>query len=103
LTRGDKAAQKAIDFINCLQHTKGKWAGVNFNLRPWQIEEIIKPIFGRLHPDGRRLIRTAYIELPRKNGKSELAAAISLFLLFADGEVGAEIYVAAGDRDQCLT
>jgi len=100
LTRGDKAAQKAIDFINCLQHTKGKWAGVNFNLRPWQIEEIIKPIFGRLHPDGRRLIRTAYIELPRKNGKSELAAAISLFLLFADGEVGAEIYVAAGDRDQ---
>jgi phage terminase large subunit-like protein len=50
--------------------------------------------------EGKRIIRQAYVEIPRKNGKSELAAAISLFLLFADGEVGAEIYVAAGDRDQ---
>jgi len=100
LTRGDKAAQKAIDFINCLKHTKGKWAGVNFSLREWQVEKIIRPIFGTLHPDGRRVVRTCYVEIPRKNGKSELAAAISLFLLFADNEIGAEIYVAAGDRDQ---
>ena len=76
MTRGDKAAQKAIDFINCLKHTKGKWAGVNFSLREWQVEKIIRPIFGTLHPDGRRVVRTCYVEIPRKNGKSELAAAI---------------------------
>jgi phage terminase large subunit-like protein len=83
-----------------LKHTKGKWANVPFNLRPWQIDDIVKPIFGTLDAEGKRIIRQAYVEIPRKNGKSELAAAISLFLLFADGEVGAEIYVAAGDRDQ---
>ena len=100
MTKGDKKAKLAIDFINCLKHTKGKWAGVNFNLRDWQIEDIVKPIFGRLKPDGTREIRSVYVEIPRKNGKSELAAAIALFLLFADGEMGAEIYIAAGDRDQ---
>ena len=100
MTRGDKKAQKAVDFINQLKHTKGKWAGVPFNLRDWQTEDIIKPIFGTLKPDGTRQIRTAYVEIPRKNGKSEIAAAIALFLLFADNEIGAEIYVAAGDRDQ---
>jgi phage terminase large subunit-like protein len=100
LTKGDKKAQLAINFINQLKHTKGKWANVPFNLRPWQIEDIIKPIFGRLKADGNRIVRTVYVEIPRKNGKSELAAAVGLFLLFADNEIGAEIYVAAGDRDQ---
>ena len=88
MTRGDKKAQLVINFINQLKHTKGKWAGVRFNLRDWQIRDIVKPIFGKLHPDGRRIVRTAYVEIPRKNGKSELAAAIGLFLLFADGEIG---------------
>ena len=100
MTNGDIKAEAVVKWINQLKHTKGKWAGVNFNLRDWQIEDIIKPIFGRLHPDGRRVTRTAYVEIPRKNGKSELAAAIGLYLLFADNEIGAEIYVAAGDRDQ---
>jgi phage terminase large subunit-like protein len=100
LTRGDKKAQKVIDFINQLKHTKGKWAGVKFNLRDWQIKDIIKPIFGNLHSDGRRVVRTCYVEIPRKNGKSEIAAAIGLYLLFADGEIGGEIYIAAGDREQ---
>lgn len=100
MTKGDIAAQKAIDFINELKHTKGKWAGTKFNLRDWQINDIIKPIFGTLNHDEKRKIRTVYVALPRKNGKSEIAAGIGLYLLFADGEMGAEIYVAAGDRDQ---
>ena len=95
MTRGDKKAQKAVDFINQLRHTKGKWAGKPFNLRDWQVKDIIWPIFGTLKPDGTRQIRTAYVEIPRKQGKSEIAAAIALFLLFADNEIGAEIYVAA--------
>jgi len=95
-----EAADKAVSFITALKHTKGRWAGVPFNLRPWQEEGIIRPLFGTLNEDGTRRHRTAYIEIPRKNGKSELAAAIALKLLFKDGEMGAQIYGAASDRDQ---
>ncbi|MCG8670197.1 MAG: terminase large subunit [Pseudomonadales bacterium] len=91
--------QHAVDFINRLTHTKGKFAGKRFNLRPWQ-EDIIRRIFGTLKPDGTRQYREVYVEIPRKNGKSELAAAIALYLLLGDGEVGAEVYSAASDKDQ---
>ncbi len=94
-----EAAQRAVSFIEHLKHTKGKWAGVSFTLTPWQ-RPIIEYIFGTLNKDGTRQYRTAYIEIPRKNGKSELAAAVALKLLFADDEPGAEIYGAASDRDQ---
>jgi phage terminase large subunit-like protein len=96
------AADKAVFFFSQLKHTKGKWAGVPFDLRPWQEWDIIRPLFGTLNEDGTRQFRTAYIEVPRKNGKSELAAGVALLLLFADGEEGAEIYGAALDRDQAL-
>jgi phage terminase large subunit-like protein len=94
-------AQEAVDFFRLnLVHTKGRWAGVRFNLMPWQENDIIRPLFGTLNKDGNRTYRTAYIEIPRKNGKSELAAGIALKLLMADGEQGGEIYGAACDRDQ---
>ena len=93
-------AKHAIDFIEQLPHTKGEWAGKPFILEPWQRDEIIAPLFGTLRDDGTRQYRTAYIEIPRKNGKSELAAGVANYLLFADGEPGAEIYGAARDRDQ---
>ena len=76
------AADKAVSFIESLSHTKGKWAGVKFTLAKWQREDIIRPLFGTLNADGKRRYRTAYIEIPRKNGKSEVAAAISLKLPF---------------------
>ena len=95
-----EAAAKAIRFIEALSHTKGKWAGVKFDLMDWQREGIVAPLFGTLNAAGKRSYRTAYIELPRKNGKTELAAAIALKLLVADGEQGAEVYSAAADRDQ---
>lgn len=93
-------ADKAVNFIKLLKHTKGRWAGVPFNLQPWQEEGIIRPLFGTINPDGLRQYRTAYIQMGRKNGKSELAATIALYLLFADGELGAEIYSAAADKEQ---
>lgn len=65
----------------------------------WQ-ERIIRDVFGTLRPDGTRQYRVVYAELPKKCGKSETAAAISNYLLFADGEIGAEVYYAAVDRDQ---
>ncbi len=95
-----EAAARAVGFIETLQHVRGRWAGAPFKLEPWQKRDIIEPLFGTLDEDGNRLYRTAYIELPRKNGKSELAAAVALKLLFADQEMGAEVYGAAIDRDQ---
>lgn len=95
-----EAADRAVSFIRGLTHTKGVWARRPFDLRAWQEHEIIRPLFGTLRADGKRQYRTAYVEVPRKNGKSELAAAVALYLLFRDGEHGAEIYGAASDRDQ---
>jgi phage terminase large subunit-like protein len=97
----DQAADKAVFFFEkLLHHVKGEWAGQKFILEPWQEDEIIRPLFGWMRLDGTRKYRTAYIEIPRKNGKSSLAAGIALYLLFMDEEFGAEIYSAAADRDQ---
>ena len=94
-----KYADKAVGFIESLTHVKGEYAGKPLILEPWQ-KKIVRGIFGQVDKQGNRVIRTAYVELARKNGKSLLSAAIALKLLFADGEMGAEIYSAAGDRDQ---
>lgn len=94
-----KRAQEAIDFIGNLKHTKGKWHGVPFDLLPWQ-ERIIQDVFGTIKKDGFRRYNTAYIEIPKKNGKSELAAAVALYMLCGEGEWAAEVYGCACDRSQ---
>ena len=96
----DKAkADRAVKFIENLCHTKGKWAGKRFWLLPWQ-EQLIRDIFGIVKPDGYRQFRTAFVEICQKVGKSELAAAVALYLLYADNEPSAEVYGAAADRQQ---
>src|SRR3989337_1233281 len=92
-------AEQAVRFVRSLKHTKGRWCGVPFNLQPFQ-EKRIREIFGRLNADGTRQYRIVYLEEPRKNGKSEEAAAVGLKLLAADGEMGAEVYGAAYSREQ---
>ena len=92
-------ADYAVMFIEQLCHTKGTWAGKPFELLDWQ-EQIIRDLFGTIKPNGYRQFNTAYIEIPKKNGKSELAAAIALLLCFGDGEQRAEIYGCAADRQQ---
>ena len=94
-----KAADYAVNFIQCLDHTKGTWAGKPFELIDWQ-ERIIRDLFGVLKPDGYRQFNTAYIEIPKKQGKSELAAAVALLLTCGDGEERAEVYGCAADRQQ---
>ena len=94
-----KAADYAVNFIECLSHTKGTWAGKQFELIDWQ-ERIIRDLFGVIKPNGYRQFNTAYIEIPKKNGKSELAAAIALLLTCGDGEERAEVYGCAADRQQ---
>lgn len=97
----ENAARHAINFIEKLcTHVKGQMAGKPLLLDNWEKEQIISPLFGWKRNDGTRRYRMAWIELPRKNGKSTLSSAIALYLLFGDGEAGAEIYNAASSRDQ---
>lgn len=95
----EDTADFAVMFIESLCHTKGTWAGKPFKLLSWQ-EQIIRDIFGTLKPNGYRQFNTAYIEVPKKNGKSELAAAVALLLCCGDEEQRAEIYGCAADRGQ---
>jgi phage terminase large subunit-like protein len=95
------AADRAVNFIEKFcSHVKGELGGRPFILEAWQKDDIIRPLFGWKRPDGRRKYRTCYVEIPRKNGKSNLSAAIALYMLFSDGEPGAEVISAAGDRQQ---
>ncbi len=92
-------ADRAVAFINMLKHTKGVWHGKPFLLLPWQ-EKIVRDLFGTVKENGYRQYNYAYIEIPKKQGKSELAAAIALYLMAGDGEWGAEVYGCAADRQQ---
>lgn len=95
----EEAAEKAVKFIGKLRHTKGKWAGQQVKLEAWQLA-YIRTLFGWKRPDGSRRFRVSFLFIPRKNGKSFLAAAIALYVLYCDGEAEAECYCAAGNRDQ---
>ena len=94
-----RMADYAVQFIECLCHTKGTWAGKQFKLLEWQ-EQIIRDLFGVLKPNGYRQFNTAYVEIPKKMGKSELAAAVALLLCCGDNEERAEVYGCAADRQQ---
>lgn len=100
MTWNRQAAQRAVSFFErMLVHCDGEWAGQPFTLLAWE-RNLISTLFGDLNDDGTRRYRTAYVEIPRKNGKSELAAGIALYLLTSDNEPGAQVYGAAGDADQ---
>ena len=95
------AAKKAVGFIETfITHTKGEMSGKPFLLEDWQ-KKIVSDLFGwKNKKTDLRKYRTAYIQIGRKNGKSTLASALALYMLFADDERGSEIYSAAGDRQQ---
>jgi len=93
------AARHALALCQVVRHSKGEWAGQVFTPEPWE-EFIIASLFGWKRADGTRRFRRAYIEVPRKNGKSFLCAFLGNYLLVADGEPGAEVYSAATKRDQ---
>ena len=95
-----ESVDRVVRFFSLLHHTKGEFAGHPFVLSEWQIKLIIEPVFGWKRPDGTRLFRTVYTEIPKKNGKSALLSGILLYLMMADGEPEAETYAAAVDRAQ---
>jgi phage terminase large subunit-like protein len=92
-------AARKVRLINQLTHTKGPFAGQSFHLRRWQERDIVRPLF-RTDRHGRRVYRTCLLMMPRKNGKTELAAALALDGLLFDGEIGGEVYSAAADKEQ---
>ena len=96
----EAAARVEVFFERFLRHSKGEWAGKPFRLQEWQKRDLLFPLFAWKKRNGYRRFRNAYIEVPKKNGKSALCSGISLYLLVADGEPGAEVYSAAADRDQ---
>ena len=98
----EASADRAVAFIEThIRHCKGSLAGKLFKLEDWQKDDLIRPIFGWKHKDSDlRKYRSVYCEIPRKNGKSTLGAAVALYMLFADSELGSEIFSCAGDRNQ---
>lgn len=94
-------AEKACKFIELLPHVKGRWAAKKETLilQPWQVF-IVCGIFGWVDGDGYRKHRYIYLKIPRKNGKSILAAAIGLYMMVADGEFGSEVYSGATSEKQ---
>jgi len=90
----------AADWIEeSLRFSKGRWYGSAFKLQPWQ-RTIVNDLLHTYQPDGLRQHRTAYVSVPRKQGKTEMFAALGLYWLFVAGEPGSEIYSVAGDADQ---
>jgi phage terminase large subunit-like protein len=92
-------AVRAVKFFESLRHTKGRFYGQPFTLLAWE-KQIIQDVYGTVNAQGFRQYKFAYIEIPKKNGKSELAAGAGLYQLFADGERNGEVYGCAADRSQ---
>ena len=97
----EKKARRVVRFIECLKHTKGEFHGRPFKLLPWQ-EKIIRDVFGTVRDEdlSMRQYNQVYIEIGKKNGKSELGAALALNMLINDDEWKAEVYSCASDRQQ---
>ena len=96
-----KAAERFLEFgRRFCRHSKGEWARQPFEAMPWQREQWFGPLFGWKRADGTRRYRRGGVWIPKKNTKTTSATVITLYLLVADHEPGAEIYSAANDRNQ---
>lgn len=93
------AVAQIVAFFRGLPHSKGEWAGKPIELSAWQCF-VVGSVMGWKRADGTRRFRVAYVAVPRKTGKSTLAAGLSLYLAFFDREMGAEVYCAATMREQ---
>ena len=94
------AANRCITFFGFLKHLKGPLAGLPLELAPWQIFIVCQLYGWKRRSDNYRRFRTAYVEVPRKSGKSTFCSGLTLYGLIADGENAAEVYAAATTRDQ---
>lgn len=96
----EEKVEQVCEFISIIHHYTGKHAGKPFVLEAWQ-EWIVASMYGfYLRGTNERLVQSAYIEMARKQGKSAFASALCLYHLIADGEMNAEVYMAANSKDQ---
>lgn len=96
---------RVITAFQQLRHVKGRFAGQRFDPDTWQVAYSLGPVFGWVHrsPDSGnwvRIITNACFDMPRKNGKTSLAAGIGIYLTAADGEQGAQVVAAATTKEQ---
>lgn len=102
-----EAVDRVIAALKGMRHTQGKWAGRPLAPDAWQVAFVIAPVFGWVKWDADaerflRVIRTMWVEVPRKNGKTSIASGLGLYLAFADREPGAQVIAAAGSKDQAM-
>lgn len=93
--------QYACEFLELLPFSSGDWAGKPFRLQPWQRDALME-FYGTVEEDeaGRyRKFQYLYLEVPKKNGKTEVSAGLGLYHLLADGEKNPQVYICAADRD----
>jgi len=91
---------RVLKAFGLLRHTQGQWAGKALKPDPWQVAYILAPVFGWVKWDKdsdsyARIIRSLFVDVPRKNGKSTLFGGLELYMLAADGEPGAQVVTAA--------
>lgn len=96
---------RVIGAFRRLRHTQGKWAGQPLEPANWQVAYILAPVFGWVRFDDEadrwvRVVRTAHIDEPRKNGKTTTAGGVGIYLTAADGEPGAQVLAVAASKDQ---
>ncbi|MEM6397493.1 MAG: terminase TerL endonuclease subunit [Bacteroidota bacterium] len=97
-----EAVNRVLEVFSLFRHTKGKYAGKPFDLMDWQAF-VLAMIFGiKVKSTGLRLYRKLLLCVPKKNGKSEFAGALGVFMTYFDHEFGAEVYSAANKYDQAL-
>lgn len=100
----EQSAERVCKFVQMMPHTKGKWANKQelLKLEPWQCFFICMVFGWKRKKDDLRRYRRAELFVPRKNGKSALAAAIGLYMLTGDKEYGAEVYSGATSEKQAF-
>ena len=99
LAQADRVARFSALHV---KHMKDRWAGEPFVLEDFQLEKIIKPIYADVDRQGVRCNKRALLILPRWNGKSELAALLHLYHMFAEPVYGGEQYAFATTKKQAM-
>ena len=93
--------ERVVRFLSLLCHPKGEWAGKPFRVLDWQ-REAVHAFYDPVEDEGGRTLRARqylYLEIGKKNGKTELSAGLGLYHLLSDGEQAPEVYICAADKD----
>ena len=99
----EKRADYVCGFLELLAFGSGDWAGKPFRLQDWQ-RDPIRQFYGSVTTEAEenrkfRIFQYLYLEIPKKNGKTEVAAALGLYHLVGDGEQNPQVYICAADKD----